>query len=64
MAVDTEAKRRSATQMPWMVIPPLADSTIDAQDRMHATGYYAGITLAVGISKGPNAGLLLGVYRS
>ena len=65
MAIDSEDKRRSATQMPWMHIAPVPDGTIDAQDRIHATGYYAGITVGEGDeAKGLNVGLLLGVYRS
>jgi len=64
MAVDSESKRRSASQMPWMVIAPVPDGTIAAADRIHATGYYAGIPVGSEVAKGLNSGLLLGVYRS
>jgi hypothetical protein len=67
MPIDTEAKRRSASQMPWMHIAPVADGTIGAADRIHATGYYAGIPVGAPsamVEKGLNMGLLLGVYRS
>ena len=50
--------------MPWMVLAPIPDGTIDAQDRIHATGYYAGIAVAAMTAKGINSGLLLKVYRS
>jgi hypothetical protein len=40
VAVNSENKRRSATQMPWGIIPPVPDGTINAGDRMHVTGFY------------------------
>ena len=43
MAVNTRKKRASATQMPWMVLQPLADATIGRYDRPHTTGVYAGL---------------------
>jgi len=42
---DTEDKRRSAMNMFLFVVNPLADGTIDAQDREQATGIYSGITV-------------------
>ena len=50
--------------MPWMVFAPTPDGTIDAQDRIHITGYYAGITVASDTGKIVNGGLILGVYRA
>jgi hypothetical protein len=52
--------------MPWMHIAPVPDGTIDAQDRIQATGYYAGIAAGAGaeVTRGLNLGLLMGVYRS
>jgi hypothetical protein len=54
-------------QMPWMVVAPVADGTIGAADRIHATGYYAGIAVgapAAITDKSNLSGLLLGVYRA
>lgn len=44
MAIDTEAKRRSAIQhgLPFAVAYIEPDGTIDADDRQHAAGVYAG----------------------
>jgi len=65
MAVDTEDKRRSAICIPWYVTTaPLADGTIDDNDRMHATGWYSGIDpggVVVSDARRRN-GLLLNVY--
>ena len=64
MAVDSENKRRSAISMPFLAVAPVADGTIDAQDREQATWIYSGITLAApAVAIGIRKGLLLGVYN-
>ena len=66
MAIDSEDKRRSATQMPWFIITHEPDGAIDeAIERAHITGMYEGIAPAapaVGKAQQSRNGLLLGVY--
>ena len=62
MAVDSKDKRASATHLPWMVIAPTPDGTIDAEDREQISGYYAGITPGSPVSGRKRTGLLIGVY--
>ena len=47
MAVDTENKRRSASDFYLFVIFPVPDGTIGAADREQATGIYSGILISV-----------------
>lgn len=60
---DTQDKRRSAINISPFVIHPVADGTIDAQDREQATWIYAGITVGTPpvITKRAGQLLLLGV---
>lgn len=48
MAIDTHGKRRSAqaVALGFLVMLPIADSTIAAEDRAHAAGLYSGLTYA------------------
>ena len=42
MAIDTENKRRSASN--WIcLIPPVPDGTIADTDKQHVAGFYSGI---------------------
>ena len=41
--IDTQTKRRSVSGYSGIIIAPLADGTIDAADREHVAGLYAGI---------------------
>lgn len=50
MAVDTESKRRSASDFFPFVIAPVPDGTIAAADREQATGLYSGIPPLVPIT--------------
>ena len=61
--LDTEDKRRSAPNMILFVIHPVADGTIDAQDREQATWIYSGIAPGspVAMLTRPGKLLLLGV---
>ena len=44
MAIDTINKRRSAApQLFYMMVMPVPDSTVNGNDRRHATGIYASI---------------------
>lgn len=45
MALDTREKRAGAIMagIPFLVITPLADGTIDAADRQHIANVYPGI---------------------
>lgn len=40
MALNSHTKRRAATALPWHVIPPVPDNSIDVADRFHIAGYY------------------------
>ena len=40
MAIDSHTKRRAVTAIPWHVIPPVPDNSIDVADRWHIAGYY------------------------
>lgn len=42
--IDSENKRRSVASQPWSPILPVPDSSITVLDRIHTSGYYAGIT--------------------
>ena len=42
MAIDTEGKRRSVAGALFVVMP-IADAAVDAADRAHAGGFYAGL---------------------
>ena len=63
MAINTESRRRSILGMAlaFLVIAPVPDTLIDAPDRKHIVGIYAGINAAVGttgvhiLSTGPVA---------
>ncbi len=44
MAVDTENKRRSASDFYPFVIAPVPDGTVGTSDREQAAGIYSGIT--------------------
>ena len=44
MAIDTQTKRRSVSGYSGIIIAPLIDGTIDAFDREHVVGLYAGIS--------------------
>ena len=47
MAVDSREKRAGAILgMPWMVITPVADGTIDGSDRQMLANVYPGVTPA------------------
>lgn len=63
MSIDTEDKRRSvlAHGLPFLVVYPSPDGTIDAEDRKHIAGYYRNLIFVE--LKGPNRGLLIGVYN-
>ena len=41
--IDTENKRRSAMSLPWDIIFPVPDGSIDAADRRHLVGLYSGL---------------------
>lgn len=43
MAIDTENKRRSVSAYFGAITYPVADASIDASDREHVAGLYAGI---------------------
>jgi hypothetical protein len=45
MAIDSREKRAGAILgMPWMVITPIADGTIDGADRQMVADVYPGVT--------------------
>ena len=48
MAIDSEAKRRSAmaSGVMGLIELPLADGTVGSTDRPHVCGLYAGITIS------------------
>ena len=56
---DTENKRRSALCITGNTTMPLADGTIDDNDRMHATWYYAGIDPGAAVATATKKTLLL-----
>lgn len=46
MAIDTESKRRSITGILGLfTVPPVPDGAVEAQDRVHVSLLYAGITI-------------------
>lgn len=47
MAIDTEDKRRSASDFYLFVISPVPDGSVGAADREQATGIYSGITISI-----------------
>ncbi len=59
---DTPDKRRSAANMFLFVINPVADGSIDAQDREIATGIYGGISATVTEAKG-NLNFLWTIFK-
>jgi hypothetical protein len=50
MAIDSETKRRAAISagIPFIVMMPVADGTIDAADRQMMADVYPGVTVAAG----------------
>jgi len=58
MAIDTREKRAGAILgMPWMVITPIADGTIDGPDRQMVADVYPGVTPGLPVDVGnPLAG--------
>lgn len=48
MAIDSREKRAGALLgMPWMVITPIADGTIDGADRQMVANVYPGVAVGV-----------------
>lgn len=42
--LDSRDKRSSSISLPWMIIFPLSDGTVDDPDRQQSAGDYAGIS--------------------
>lgn len=59
MAIDSREKRAAAISagIPFIVITPLADGTIDAADRAHVADVYSGIAV------GPAGEIRFGMMR-
>lgn len=63
---DTEDKRRSAFAhgLPWMVVYPEPDGTLNEGDRVHILGFYRGVLASAEWAKPSGTGMLLGVYNN
>ena len=44
VGANTAAKRRSIAELDFLIVSPVADGTIDATDRAHEAGFYAGLS--------------------
>ena len=67
MSIDTEDKRTSVVSpgLPYLVIAPKPDGTINAEDRKHIAGFYRGaVAIDPAVHFKPSGGLLLGVYNN
>lgn len=66
MSIDTEDKRRSVVSpgLPYLVIVPKPDGTINADDRRHIAGFYRGIKTDPAAQYKISAGMFLGVYNN
>lgn len=50
MSVNTENKRRSAApQLPYLMVMPIPDGGIGAQDRRHVAGIYCAILVVASV---------------
>lgn len=49
MAIDTEDKRRSVHGYTMTPIYPVADGSVDTQDRPHIAWIYSGLTIATSL---------------
>lgn len=47
--LDTRNKRSSAMSLPWMLVLPLADGTVDQPDRQQSVGDYCCISAGVAV---------------
>lgn len=64
MALDTANKRSSAVHVgsPWRNQFPIADGTIDVNDRAQSANYYSGLTIAIAGSGGSSGSPARNVY--
>lgn len=44
--LDSRDKRSSSLGLPWSLVLPLADGSVDKADRQQSIGYYSGISVA------------------
>ena len=63
MAIDSRNKRAAAIMagIPFIVIAPLADGTIDAADRQHIAHVYPGISAGLPVAGGE---VMFGMMRT
>ena len=61
---EDESRSTFAHGLPWMVIFPKPDGTLNEGDRAHLLGFYRGLTASVEEARPSGTGMLLGVYNN